>query len=110
MTMFLDTIAWLSLISGSIFLIIGSVGLLRFPDLFTRLHAAGVIDTTGCILIIFGLMLQAGFTLITVKLFFIMIFILFTSPTATHALAKAALHGNVKPFLSEQGNDYRTTD
>ena len=103
MNTMIDLLSWISLVAGSFFLIIGTIGLIRLPDFFTRLHAASVVDTFGCILIMMGLMLQAGFSLITVKLILIVIFILFTSPTAAHALAKAALHGEVKPLLRHSG-------
>ena len=103
MNIMIDLLSWVSLVAGSIFLIIGTIGLIRLPDFFTRLHAASVVDTLGCILIMMGLMLQAGLSLVTVKLILIVIFILFTSPTAAHALAKAALHGEVKPLLHHSG-------
>ncbi len=99
----IDLLSWVSLMAGSIFLIIGTIGLIRFPDFFTRLHASSVVDTLGFILIMMGLMLQAGLSLVTVKLILIVIFILLTSPTAAHALAKAALHGEVKPLLNHSG-------
>ncbi len=99
----IDLLSWVSLMVGSIFLIIGTIGLIRFPDFFTRLHASSVVDTLGFILIMMGLMLQAGLSLVTVKLILIVIFILLTSPTAAHALAKAALHGEVKPLLNHSG-------
>ncbi len=100
----IDLLSWVSLMAGSTFLIIGAIGLIRFPDFFTRLHATSVVDTLGCILIMLGLMLQAGLSIVTVKLLLIVIFILFTSPTAAHALAKAALHGGVKPLLHHSGD------
>ena len=104
MNTLLNVLSWISLAAGSIFLIIGTIGLIRFPDFFTRIHASSVVDTLGCMLIIFGLMLQAGLSIVTVKLILIVIFILFTSPTAAHALAKAALHGQVKPVLRHSGD------
>jgi multicomponent Na+:H+ antiporter subunit G len=100
----LDLFSWISLMAGSIFIIIGTIGLIRFPDFFTRLHAASIVDTSGCILIMFGLMLQAGLSIVTVKLILVVIFILFTTPAAAHALAKAALHGDVKPLLHHSGD------
>ena len=100
----LDLFSWISLMAGSIFIIIGTIGLIRFPDFFTRLHAASIVDTSGCILIMFGLMLQAGLSIVTVKLFLVVVFILFTTPAAAHALAKAALHGEVKPLLHHSGD------
>ncbi|RKZ49959.1 MAG: sodium:proton antiporter [Gammaproteobacteria bacterium] len=103
MNTLLDLFSWISLMAGSSFIIIGTIGLVRFPDFFTRLHAASIVDTLGCIFIMFGLMLQADPGIVTVKLFFIVVFILFTTPAAAHALAKAALHGEVKPLLHNTG-------
>ena len=93
-----DLFSWVLLALGGTLVFIGGLGLLRFPDFFTRLHAAGVTDTLGAWAILAGLMLQAGITLITVKLIAIWIFLLITSPTSSHALAKAALHGGVVPL------------
>ncbi len=97
-TVIADVISWACLVTGGVFAIIGGIGLLRLPDVFTRMHAAGITDTMGAGLIFVGLMVQAGFTLVTVKLILILFFLLFTSPTATHALAKAALSDGVKPW------------
>ncbi|MCG8510268.1 MAG: monovalent cation/H(+) antiporter subunit G [Rhodospirillales bacterium] len=84
---------------------IGGLGMLRLPDVFARMHAAGIIDTVGAGLIAVGLMFQAGFTLVTVKLFLILVFILYTSPVSTHALAQSALSTGLKPQLSERGKE-----
>ena len=97
-----SVLSWVCLLAGCCFLLIGTIGLLRLPDLFTRMHAVAIVDTLGTILIVAGLILQSGFTLVSIKLLLIVFFILFTSPTSTHALAKAALHGNLKPLLSNQ--------
>ena len=70
------------LAAGSVFVLIGAFGLIRLPDFYTRLHAAGITDTLGAELILLGLMFQAGLSLITVKLILISLFIFFTSPTA----------------------------
>ena len=85
-----DALSWLLLAAGGLFCVIGALGLLRMPDFYTRLHAASVIETLGAGLLLLGMMLQAGLTLVTVKLVFIALLIFFTSPTATHALARAA--------------------
>lgn len=92
-------LSWAFILSGSFFVLVGSIGLLRMPELFTRMHAASVIDTLGAGLLIAGMMLQAGFTLITLKLAFIFILFFVTSPVATHALAQAALHAGERPEL-----------
>ena len=99
----LDIASWILLLSGSLVMITGAAGMIRLPDFYTRLHAASVIDTLGCMLIVFGLALQAGFTIVTIKLVLIVVFILFTSPAAAHALAKAALHGELRPWLHRSG-------
>ena len=87
------------LAAGSIFVLIGAFGLIRLPDFYTRLHAAGITDTLGAELILLGLMFRAGLSLVTVKLILISLFIFFTSPTATHAVANAARVMGLKPIL-----------
>lgn len=99
MELVLDILGWALLVAGGCFAAISGLGLLRLPDLFTRMHAAGIGDTMAAGLILAGLMVQSGFTLNLVKLALILVFILFTSSTSTHALAKAALHGQVRPLL-----------
>jgi len=96
-----DVLSWACILAGGFFCVVGAIGLVRLPDFFTRMHGAGVIDTLGAYLIILGLMIQAGLTLIAVKLLFLALMIFFTSPAATHALAKAALVRGLKPLLAE---------
>ena len=91
MALLVDVASWLCLITGGAFAIIGGIGIVRLPDLFTRLHAAGVTDTMGAGLILLGLILQSGFHLGTFKLCILLVFLLFIGPTSTHALAEAAL-------------------
>lgn len=91
--------SWACLIAGSFFVLVGTVGLLRMPDVFTRMHAASIIDTLGAGLLILGMILQAGATLISLKLVFIFVLFFITSPVATHALAQAALHAGERPEL-----------
>jgi len=94
-----DAVSWLCLLAGGLFCVIGAVGMLRMPDFYTRLHAASVIETLGGGLIMLGLLLQAGMTLVAVKLVIVALLVFFASPTATHALAKAALERGVRPLL-----------
>jgi len=79
-------------------MIVGTIGVLRMPDVYTRLHAAGMTDTLGAGFLLLGMGLQTGFTLVTLRLGLVYAFLLFTSPIATHALARAALSGKVEPF------------
>lgn len=101
MTIVLDLLSWVCLVAGGAFCIVGALGLVRMPDFWTRMHAASVIETLGAGLMLLGLMLQAGFTLVTVKLFFMGLLIFFASPTATHALARAARVRGLQPMLAE---------
>jgi len=86
---------------GLFFVLAGSIGVLRFPDFYTRLHAAGMTDTLGAELILIGLILQSGFTQTSLKLMMIGSFLLLTSPTATHAIAHSAHTANLKPKLGK---------
>ena len=94
----LDAISWLCLVAGGIFCILGGVGLVRMPTFFSRIHAASLIDTLGAGLILLGLIVQAGFTLVSLKLVVIGVLLMFASPAATHALAKAAVSRGVDPL------------
>lgn len=100
MDAFIDIASWVLLSLGGVFVFIGGLGALRMPDLYTRMHAASLTDTMGAVLIIAGAMLQAGITLAFVKLGAILIFLLFTSPTASNALASAALLSGLRPGVA----------
>lgn len=86
----LDIASWALLLAGGAFCVIGALGLVRLHGFFPRTHAASVIDSAGAGLLLAGLLLQAGWTLVSVKLVVIGLLIFFASPTATHALANAA--------------------
>lgn len=97
--MIIDILSWLCLVSGGVVGIIGAIGIHRFPDFYSRQHATGITDTLCAMLILLGLGLQAGLTLAAFKLALIFLFLFLTSPTASHVLANAALHGGLKPKL-----------
>lgn len=99
MSALVDIASWVCLAGGGLFCAIGTLGLHRMPDFYTRMHAASVTDTLGAGLILAGLILQAGFTLVSAKLLMIGLLILFTSPAAAHALARAAFVRGVQPRL-----------
>ncbi|NVK18191.1 MAG: monovalent cation/H(+) antiporter subunit G [Methylocystaceae bacterium] len=102
MDLILDILSWFFILLGSAFVLIGAIGVLRLPEVFTRSHAAGMVDTFGTGLILLGLMFQAGgFNLIVVKLIMIGFFLFFTSPVACHALVRAAIVDGAKPMLKE---------
>ena len=97
----LDILSWICLVFGGILGIIGAIGMHRFPDFYSRLHAAGTTDTLCAFLFLLGLGFQAELTLASLKLFLIFAFLFFTSPTASHSLANAAILGGLKPKLDE---------
>ena len=102
MNVLVDAVSWACLLAGSAFALIGAIGLIRMPDFYTRMHAASVTDTLGAGLILLGLVLQAGFTLVAAKLLIVGLLILFSTPTATHALARAAFLRDVRPMLARE--------
>jgi multicomponent Na+:H+ antiporter subunit G len=102
MELVLDVLSWIFLLGGAIFLLVGAIGALRFPDFYTRLHAVSVCDTMGAGLVLVGLMLQGGLSLVTVKLLLMFYFMMFTGPTAVHALAEAAMQSKLKPVVDER--------
>ncbi len=104
MSAWVDALSWVFLVAGGAFCIIGAVGLLRMPDAYTRIHAASVVDTLGAGFLLLGLMLQAGWTLIFMKLVFMVLLLLFGSPSATHALARAARVRGLKPLLDKDAS------
>lgn len=102
MDAFTNVCSALFLLIGCFLFLSGGVGILRFPDFFTRMHAVGVTDTLATAMIIIGLILLSPDVLVTVKLVIILLMTLFISPTASHALARAALHNGLKPVLGKQ--------
>ena len=98
MELILEIISWFFLITGSFFCLTGAVGLLRFPDFFSRIHATSLTDTLGAGLILTGMMIQAGWGLVFFKLVMILLFSFLAGTTASHAIAKAALKSGLKPW------------
>jgi multicomponent Na+:H+ antiporter subunit G len=94
----LDVASWALIVAGGAFSLVGAVGMLRMPDFYTRVHAASLSDIVGSLAILLGLALQAGASLVAVKLAVVGLLIFFTSPAATHALVKAALERGVEPL------------
>ena len=103
--MILDILRWISIAIGVFFTLVGGIGLIRMPDLFSRMHPAGILDSTGAGFLLLGFLLQADDWLVAVKLVLIFVFLLFTSPVATHALAHAALLDGLKPWTKARKKD-----
>lgn len=97
MAIALDVLSFLLMTTGGLFILIGGIGALRLPNIYTRMHAASLTDSIASILVLAGIMLQAGLSLATIKLAAILIFLLLTGPTASYAIANAALLSGMKP-------------
>jgi len=104
-----DAVSWVLLAGGCFFCITGGIGLIRLPDVYCRSHAAGLTDTLGAGLILVGLMFQATSFMVIVKLFFILSFLMVTSPTGTHALMRAAYSHGHQPLV-ERRPEHETED
>ncbi len=97
-----DVLPWLGggvALAGVILSLIGSLGVLRFPDVYTRIHAASITDTGGATLVLAGLGLVAGLDPVAIKLALVWIFIMLTTPAAANALANAALSSGHHPRI-----------
>lgn len=101
MSAFLDILSTVLLLVGTVFTLIGGTGLLRLPDVFTRLHGASITDTLGAGAILLGLALAAGWSLLMGKILLLLLILALLSPSTAHTLARAAIHGIRKPWLDE---------
>jgi multicomponent Na+:H+ antiporter subunit G len=98
----LDLASWVLLVTGGLACVVGAFGMLRMPDFYTRVHAAGVTETLGAGFVLLGLILQAGWSLVAAKLAIIGLLIFFTSPAAAHALVRAALGHGLQPLIHRE--------
>ena len=103
MDAFIDTLSWIFIVLGGFFGVTGALGLFRFPDFYTRIHAASITDTLCVGLIVFGLILQSTSIFMVLKLLLVMLTIAYTGPTAVHVLAKIARQEKLEPVLDGKG-------
>ncbi|MCP5432286.1 MAG: monovalent cation/H(+) antiporter subunit G [Alphaproteobacteria bacterium] len=94
-------LAWALVIAGSAFMLIGAIGVIRLPDVFSRQHAAGITDTVAAGFVLVGLLLFAPDFLVAARLVFIIVFLVVTSPTSSHALAQAAISSGIVPLADD---------
>lgn len=98
----LDLVAAALVVAGLFWLAVGGLGIVRFPDFYTRLHPAGKADTFGATLILLGLVVHQGLSLLSVKLLLIEVFILIANPAAAHAIGRAARRAGLVPWTGVQ--------
>lgn len=93
------TLAIFVVIAGAFFMLVGSIGIVRLPDFFSRTHATSKSDTLGIMLVLGGLALYEGASLNSVKLVIAIVFVALAYPVGAHALAKAAFRHGLKPWF-----------
>jgi multicomponent Na+:H+ antiporter subunit G len=96
-----DVLAVILVVLGIFLFASGTLGLIRLPDFYCRMHATGKCDTLGALLILLGMAVYNGFNLVSLKMIFIAVFIFVANPTATHAIGRAALVNGVKPWMKD---------
>jgi len=96
-----EVLSILFVLAGFFFFLTATLGLLRFPDFYARLHATGKGDTLAVLLSLIGLAIYHGFSLTSAKIVFIAVFMFLAQPTATHAISRAAFRCNVQPWTFE---------
>jgi multicomponent Na+:H+ antiporter subunit G len=108
-SLLLDTLAWIALLAGGFFIIVGSIGLHRMPDVFTRMHATSLIDTLGVGLLGLGMLLQTDDWMVAIRVVIIVVVLLTTGAVSAHALARAAMHAGERPLLAGSDGVLRPT-
>ncbi len=103
--MIFEILSGLMVIIGVFLFVSGTLGLIRLPDFYSRMHATGKCDTLGALLVLTGLAIYNGFNLVSLKIIFIVVFIFVANPTATHAIGRAALVNGVQPWTRESKGD-----
>lgn len=104
MALLVDIIAVFFMLGGTFFMLIGSIGLNRMPDFYTRSHASGKVDTLGIMMFLTGMIFFEGMTINSAKLLLIIAFVALTSPVATHALTRRALLFGLKPWYGPEND------
>ncbi len=98
-----EIIAGFFMLAGFFFFFTATVGLLRLPDFYSRMHATGKGDTLAALFSLIGLAVYEGFSITSVKIVLIAVFLFLAQPTATHAISRAGFRCNVKPFTNVGG-------
>ena len=96
-----EILAVILVVMGIFLFASGTLGLIRLPDFYCRMHATGKCDTLGALLALLGMVVYNGFNLVSLKIIFVAVFIFVANPTATHAIGRAALVNGVKPWMKE---------
>lgn len=100
----LEILGGVIVVTGAVFMLFGSIGVIRLPDFYSRTHAATNVDTLGIFLFVIGLAVKEGAGLTTAKLVLVALFVLLVNPVGIHALASSALAFGLKPWRREEAS------
>ena len=100
---FIDILVILFILAGFFFFFTATLGLIRLPDFYTRLHATGKGDTLAVLYMLIGLAIHNGFNLTSLKILLIAVFMFLAQPTSTHAISRAAFECHHEPWTLEKG-------
>ena len=95
-------IAYLFIILGLVFIFFGTLGIIRFPDIYTRLQTSSKCDAAGAVALLVGLMLREGLNPLSLRILIILVFLLLTNPVASHAIARSAAIRGIKPWRKKK--------
>ena len=95
-------IAYLFIFLGLVFMFFGTLGIIRFPDIYTRLQTSSKCDAAGAVALLIGLMMREGLNSFSLRILIILIFLLLTNPVATHAIARSAAIRGIKPWIKKK--------
>ena len=98
-------IAYIFIFLGLIFIFFGTLGIIRFPDIYTRLQTSSKCDAAGAVAILIGLIVREGLSSISLRILVILLFLLLTNPVATHAIARSAAIRGIKPWRKEKNTE-----
>ncbi len=95
---------------GLVFFFFGTVGMIRFPDIYTRLQASSKCDGAGTVALLIGLILLEGFNIFSLRILIIIFFLLITNPVSTHAIARSAAIRGIKPWRKKESEKSQRKD
>jgi len=95
-------IAYLFIFLGLVFIFFGTLGIIRFPDIYTRLQTSSKCDAAGSVALLVGLMVREGLDSLSLRILIILVFLLLTNPVASHAIARSAAIRGIKPWRKKK--------
>jgi len=98
-------LAVILMVIGLFFLVVGSIGMLRLPDVFSRAHALSLTDSLGAIFVLAGLAVYEGFTINFLRIVVVLLLVYLMNPVISHATLRAAYRNGLRPSKEEKNDD-----